>query len=94
MPSPQRKRLIDPLVTGMRDQPCRLQRRKLANRRMTSIRTGALLTSNSVTDHFADRHGQRASFSWVQETFNEETYGLEVVLHAIVEPFAQRSGAG
>jgi signal transduction histidine kinase len=55
---------------------------------MTSIRTGALLTSDSGSDHFADRHGQRTSLSRIQEKFNEEIYGREVFLHAIVEACA------
>ncbi len=65
MPFPHRKSSIEPRPSqalAMRGGPSRLQRRKLARRRKTSIQLGALLIANCDTDQIGLGNHQRLLF--------------------------------
>lgn len=72
---------------GMQGQQCRVQRRKLARRRKTSIQPRAGFVSNFGTAQIPSSYRHRASLP-ATETFVEESYGREMFLQAIVEACA------
>jgi signal transduction histidine kinase len=96
MASLPHKKSIDPRSSrplGMQGRPSRLQRRKQASRRKTSIQPRVWLISNSGTDRVDGGRGRRvtpsesAKFS-SNATFDAQSHGRQMFLQSIVEACA------